>query len=35
MFTLILALIDGTTSADFYWLYVGTVLIDLAIIEAR
>ena len=35
MFTLILALIDGTTSADFSWLYVGTVLIDLALIEAR
>lgn len=35
MFTLILALIDGTTSAEFGWLYVGTVLIDLAIIEVR
>ena len=34
MVTLILALIDGTTSADFCWLYVGTVLIDLALIEA-
>lgn len=35
MVTLILALIDGTTYADFGWLYVGTVLIDLALIEAR
>ena len=35
MFTLLLALIDGTTSTDFGWLYVGTVLIDLALIEAR
>ena len=35
MVTLILVLIDGTTSADFGWLYVGTVLIDLALIEAR
>lgn len=34
MVTLLLALVDGTTSADFYWLYVGTVLIDLALIEA-
>lgn len=35
MFTVILALVDGTTSADFGWLYVGTVLIDLVLIEAR
>lgn len=33
MFTVLLAIVDGTTNADFGWLYVGTVLIDLAIIE--
>ena len=33
MFTVILALVDGTTNADFGWLYVGTVLIDLAMLE--
>lgn len=35
MFTLLLAIVDGTTSTDFGWLYVGTVLIDLSLIEAR
>ena len=33
MITVILAIVDGTTTADFGWLYVGTVLIDLAIAE--
>ena len=33
MITVLLAIVDGTTTADFGWLYVGTVLIDLAILE--
>lgn len=33
MFTVILAIVDGITNADFGWLYVGTVLIDLAMLE--
>ena len=33
MITVLLAIVDGTTTADFGWLYVGTVLIDLAMME--
>ena len=33
MITVLLAIVDGTTTADFGWLYVGTVLIDLAMLE--
>ena len=33
MVTVLLAIVDGTTTADFGWLYVGTVLIDLAMLE--
>ena len=33
MVTVLLAIVDGTTTADFGWLYIGTVLIDLAMLE--
>ena len=33
MVTVLLAVVDGATTADFGWLYVGTVLIDLAMLE--
>ena len=33
MVTVLLAIVDGTTTADFGWLYIGTVLIDLTMLE--
>ena len=33
MVTVLLAIVDSTTNADFDWLYVCTVLIDLAMME--